>query len=155
MLLRHWKTALATAVCAGACSGLALAQVVAPSILQIDTANHVVYFEDTPDPSKFATDPNVATPVAPKNFNRALGVADIVAINDQLVMGTHTRAAMNDFSQDGPLPGQAIADTVRNAAAAITFEILKSDGTPIGTIMASGFAGGASPPGAPLTSTAG
>ena len=37
--------------------------------------------------------------------------------------------------------------------AEFTFEILKSDGTPIGTIMASGFAGGAAPPGSPLNVT--
>src|SRR5258708_5806309 len=119
MLLRHWKTVLATALCVGACSGLAFAQVAPPSILQIDTANHVVYFEDTPDPSKFATDPNVATPVAPKNFNRALGIADILAVNDQPVMGTHPRAAVQVFLKTAPPLGQAIADTARNAAATI------------------------------------
>src|SRR6266487_6125211 len=102
MLLLHWKTALATTLCAGACSGVALAQVTAPSILQIDTANHVVYFEDTPDLSKFATDPNVTTPVAPKNFNRALGIADILAVNDQRVMGTHTRAHVQIFLRTAP-----------------------------------------------------
>jgi uncharacterized protein (TIGR03437 family) len=152
--VRHWKTVLATLFCVGASSGLAFAQV-ALSILQIDTANHVVYFEDTSDLSKFATDPNAVTPVAPKNFNRALGIADILAVNDQPVMGTHTRAAVQVFLKTVPPAGQAIADTARNAAATISFEILKSDGTPIGTIMASGFAGGASPPGAPLTSTTG
>ena len=80
MLPRHWKTVLATALWVGASSKLAFAQVAPPSILQIDTANHVVYFEDTADPSKFATDPNLVTPVAPKNFNRALGIAAILIL---------------------------------------------------------------------------
>jgi hypothetical protein len=37
----------------------------------------------------------------------------------------------------------------------ITFEILKSDGTQIGTIVANGLLGGASPPGSPSTLTVG
>jgi hypothetical protein len=52
-----------------------------------------------------------------------------------------------------PNPGPAIADNVRSYVAVIRFEILKSDGTPIGTIMASGFAGGAPPPGSPSNVT--
>ena len=64
MLIRHWKTALATALCAAAFSQLGLAQVAPPSILQIDIANDVLYFKDTSDVTKFATDPNVATTLA-------------------------------------------------------------------------------------------
>src|SRR5262249_21291212 len=48
-----------------------------------------------------------------------------------------------------PTAGQAIADVVRNNVVDIRFEVLKSDGTPIGTIMASGMGGGPPPPGAP------
>src|SRR5258708_26185383 len=155
-MLLHWKTALATALCAAAFSQLGLAQVAAPSILQIDTANVVVYFEDTPDLSKFATDPNVSTPVAPKDFNRALGIADILAVNGQRVMGTHIRAHIGQlFLETAPAPGRAIADTVRNAVAVVTFAILKSDGTPIGTIVANGFPGGTAPPGSPSSVTGG
>ena len=155
MLLRHWKNALATALCAAACSHLGLAQVAAPSILRIDTANVVAYFEDTPDVSKFATDPNVTTSVAPKNFFRALGIADIVAVNGQRVVGTHTRATVNISLKPAPGPGQTIADTDRGAVATLTWEILKSDGTPIGTIVANGLTAGVVPPGSPLTATGG
>jgi uncharacterized protein (TIGR03437 family) len=42
---------------------------------------------------------------------------------------------------------------VRNAATAFTFEILKSDFTPIGTIVAYGFSGGSPSPGVPLSIT--
>ena len=59
MLLLHWKTALATALCAAAFSQLGLAQVAPPSILQIDMANNVLYSKDTSDVSKFGTNPNV------------------------------------------------------------------------------------------------
>src|SRR5262249_21242961 len=46
-------------------------------------------------------------------------------------------------------------DTVRLAETMSTFEILKNDGTPIGTIFASGLAGGAAPPGSPLAASGG
>src|SRR5260370_35666044 len=92
MLLRHWKTALATALCAAACSQLGLAQVAAPSILEIDIANHVLYLEDS-DVSKFGTDPNVTTTVHLGNFQRGSAIADIVAVNGQRGMGTHTKPA--------------------------------------------------------------
>ena len=62
---------------------------------------------------------------------------------------------MNTFLAKAPVPGQAIADTAHVGLAVFTFEILKSDGTPIGTIMTYGFAGGPAPPGAPLSATAG
>jgi hypothetical protein len=149
MLLRLWKTARAAALCAAAFSQPGLAQVPPASVLRIDTGNAVLYNEDTADVSKFAADPNVTTAVSPKNFNRAVAIADIQAVNGEPVMGLHTRAAINIFLRTAPTPGQAVADTVRNASATISFEILKSDGTPIGTIMATGFAGGASPPGSP------
>ena len=55
---------------------------------------------------------------------------------------------MNVNLSTAPVPGQAIADTVRTALAVFTFEILKSDGTPIGTIVINGLAAGAAPPGA-------
>ena len=155
MLLRHWKTTLATALCAAACSRPGLAQVAAPSILQIDTADVVLYLGDTTDVSKFGTDPNVTTGVLPKNFFRVLGIGDILAVNDQRVMGTHTRAAVQINLRTAPNPGQGISDTVRTAVATFTFEILKSDGTPIGTIVANGFAGGDAPPGSSLTVTGG
>ena len=155
-LLRHWKTALATALCAVACFHPGLAQVAPPSILRIDVANNVLYDEDASDVSKFATDPNVATDShSARNFNRAVGIADIVAVNGQPVTGTHIRSAVNVLLRTAPTPGQAISDTVRTGLAIFTFEILKSDGTPIGTIVTNGFAGGSAPPGAPSTATAG
>ncbi len=152
MLLRHWKTALATALCAAACSQLGLAQVTAPSILQIDIANHVLYLLDTSDFSKLGTDPNVTVNHV-GNFGRGVGIADIGAVNGQRVMGTHVRDAGGSGLRTAPSPGQAIADTVRNGLAVATFEILKSDGTPIGTIFATGLAGGDAAPGSPLTVT--
>jgi len=154
-LLRHWKTALATALCAVACFHPGLAQVAPPSILRIDVANNVLYDEDASDVSKFATDPNVATDShSARNFNRAVGIADIVAVNGQPVKGTYAHAVAAAFTlRTAPTPGQAISDTVRTAVGVTTFEILKSDGTQIGTLVASGPTGGDAPPGAPTAAT--
>jgi len=43
-----------------------------------------------------------------------------------------------------------MGDTWRNTMASITLEILKNDGTQIGTIIASGLGGGTPPPGSPV-----
>jgi len=157
MLRLHWKTALATALCVAACTRLGLAQIPPASILQIDVANNVLYLQDTSDVSKFATDPKATTVAGhgSNNFNLAVGIADIVAVNGQPVKGINIRSAQNFFSSTAPAPGGAIADTVRVAQAMFTFEILKSDGTPIGTIVTNGYGGGPAPPGAPLTATGG
>ncbi len=154
ILLLHWRTALTAVLCAAAFSQPGLAQVAASSILQIDVANNVLYQEDTSDLSKLATIPNAtADSHVEKNFNRAIGVADIVAVNGQPVTGTLIRSAMNVSVSTALVPGQAIADTTRTALAVFTFEILKTDGSPIGTIVISGLAAGAAPPGAPLSVT--
>ena len=57
--LLRGKTALAMALCAAACSQFSSAQVAPPVILQIDLTNNVLYFQDTSDISKYATEPNV------------------------------------------------------------------------------------------------
>jgi hypothetical protein len=146
---QFWKIALAT-LCAATFSHPGLAQVPPPTILRIDTVNAVVYYEDTGDVSKYATDPGTTTPsTANRAFIHHFGIADIQAVNGQPAMGLHTRRGMGIFSSPAPPPGDAIADLVRAASAEIRFEILKSDGTPIGTIVASGFMAGASPPGSP------
>ena len=153
---KHTKTALAATLFAAVFSQAGLAQIPPASILQIEVANNVLYDEDTGDVTKFARDPNAAADShSVNNFARAVGVADIVAVNGQPVTGTHIRSAVNVGLRPAPVPGQAIADTVRVGLAVFTFEILKSDGTPIGTIVTNGFAGGSAPPGAPLTATAG
>jgi uncharacterized protein (TIGR03437 family) len=148
--LLRGKTALAMALCAAVCAQFSSAQVAPPVILQIDLTNNVLYFQDTSDISKYATEPNV-TPLAAslRNFYRAEGIADIVAVNGQPMKGTYANAATAMVLRTAPTPGQAIADMVRQATTVITFEILKSDGTSIGTIVASGLFAGDAPPGSP------
>lgn len=149
-----WKTALAT-LCAATFSHPGLAQVPPPTILRIDTANAVVYFEDTGDVSKYGTDPGIATPsISTRGFIQQIGIADIQAVNGQPVTGLHTRVATGLYSSPAPPPGNVVADIARAASMEIRFEILKSDRTPIGTIVASGYFAGASPPGAPAGTAA-
>jgi hypothetical protein len=150
-----WKAALAATLYAAAFSQPGLAQVPPASVLRIDMVNAVLYSQDTGDVSKFGTDPNVTTYVPLiKEFGRVILIADIQAVNGQRVMGTHTASGpIGAALRTDPAPGQAIADVVRNGPILISFEILKSDGTPIGTIMASGFTAGPPPPGAPLALT--
>ena len=121
--LRSWKTVLATALCAAACTQRGLAQVAPPVILQIDLTNNVLYFQDTSDISKYATEPNVTPPTAiPRNFYKVHGIADIVAVNGQPVKGTYANAAAAFVLRTAPTPGQAISDTVRQATNVTTLE---------------------------------
>lgn len=144
------KTAMAMALCAAACALPGLAQVAPPTILQIDVADVVLYSQDTPDPLRYATDPNIPTRAAVRNFYPAIHIGDIVAVNAQQVKGTYASVNTTLGFRPAPDSGFAIADIHRNTSAAVTLEILKSDGTPIGTIIASGLSGGTPPPGSPV-----
>ena len=154
--MRRWKTTLAVALCAAVFSQFSLAQVAPPVILQIDLTNNVSYFQDTSDISKYATEPNVTPLTASlRNFHRVEGIADIVAVNGQPMKGTYANAAAAIVLRTAPTPGQAISDMVRQAITVTTFEILKSDGTSIGTIVASGLFAGDAPPGSPTAAAGG
>jgi uncharacterized protein (TIGR03437 family) len=128
-------------------------QVMPSTILEVDVVNAVNYQEDISDISKFATDPNVTPQVPQRNFALGVSIGDIVAVNGQPARGTVTQDFRRVLLRSAAGPGQAIADTVRNDVIAGAFEILKSDGTPIGTIVSYGLTGGSPPPGAPLSMT--
>ena len=147
--------ALAAGILIALCSEAVYGQGSSSVILVIDVENLVQYREDTSDLSSFATNPKVTTPSTPKNFNFQVVLGDIVAVNGQSAKGTLTRNARLLNLTTAPNPGQAIADTLRGGVNADTFEILKSDGTQIGTIVSYGPAAGAPPPGAPLSITLG
>jgi len=150
-MTRNEATLLATMLLFPACLGRA--QTLPPTILEIDVENSVIYYEDTSDLSKFATDPSVTTAIPPRNFGFNVYIADIVAVNGQPAKGTFTRNRRSVSLNRAPNPGQAIADTVRNDVSTDSFEILNSDGSSIGTIVAYGLGGGSRAPGAPLSIT--
>ncbi len=128
----------------------AVAQTPPPAVLQIELENYVVYFSDVADYSKLATDPNKTTAVVPKNYGVSYGIADIVSVNGKAVKGVFTERRFQLNHTPTPAPGQAIADAVRQNFLERHYEILKADGTQIGSIMTVGPGGGSPPPGAPL-----
>ena len=128
----------------------ALGQATPPTILTIDVENVVQYISDVSDVSRLATDPNVTTATPGRNFREFLVLGDIAAVNGQPAKGTFSFNARQVVLRADPNAGQGIADVVRGNANEQTFEILRADGTPIGSIMASGLGAGTAPPGSPL-----
>ena len=124
------------------------------TILTIDVENLVNYRGDVSDVTKLATDPNITTPAIPRNFYEAQLIGDIVAVNGQPAKGTMMTVVTGFDLSTNPNPGQAIADTVRHGILQQHFEILRTDGLPIGSIVLAGAAAGPPPPGAPLSITA-
>jgi hypothetical protein len=112
----------------------------------------VNYVDDLSDPAKKATLP-APTPVAPNfigAFKPNLMQADIVAVNGKPARGLFVL-------QFGPrvvattqlTPGQSIADLGGGCQLQASFVILRQDGTPVGTLMATGTTAMGPPPGAP------
>ena len=154
MILR--TETLTTAILLGTLLGRAAsAQSAPPTILQIDIENWVEYVYDTPDTSKWATNPGKTSAAVPKDFTLQTGIADIVAVNGEPVKGTMVRNLRNMNLAAVPTPGQAIGDAPRGAIVTDYFEILKTDGSTIGTVIVSGLVAGPPPPGAPLAVTQG
>lgn len=128
--------------------GVARAQSAPATILVIDVDNNVEYQEDTSDPSKYATNPNITPSNTPRNFYVATIIGDIVAVNGQPAKGTYIGRSRSLYANQTS-PGSAVTDISRAALREQVFEIMKPDGTPIGTIVAVGDSGGPPPPGAP------
>ena len=125
------------------------------AILEIDTQAKVSYFDDV-DYSKLASDATAVKPVGAPNFNKPFtlwfDISDIVAVNGKPAKGTWINAGLPSLSlRPDAVAGlrQSIGDITRTAMVHHYLEIMQSDGTPIGTIMASGFNFGDPPPGAP------
>jgi hypothetical protein len=119
-------------------------------IMEIDVVNWTRYLYDVADYSKLATISNATTPIQPRNFGTFLGVADIVAVDGKPAKGTWTARATIINMTPNPRPGDAVADTVRGRMVDFSLEILEANGTPVGTIMASGLTAGPPPPEAPI-----
>jgi len=120
------------------------------AILDMRIENRVVYYADTPDVSKLATNPISTPPVPPRTFATFMSIADIVSINGRPVKGAWTIRAMQLTMSPNPNPGEAVADTTRANHTDGIFEILGPDGQPIGSLFVMGVSSGTPPPGAPL-----
>ena len=128
--------------------GLLRPQTPPPTILVVDIANNVEYQEDISDPSKFATNPNITPAVSPRNFYPATLFGDIIAVNGQPAKGTYVARSRSLYA-NASTPGSATTDITRAGLRELVFEIMKPDGTAIGTVVALGDSGGPPPPGAP------
>jgi uncharacterized protein (TIGR03437 family) len=121
-----------------------------PTVIQVDIENYAYYYADNPDYSKLAGTAQAVPPVSTKTFSSFIGLADIVRVNGKPAKGTWTIRATTTNYTPNPQPGQVIADTARNFIVDWIWEIQQPDGTPVGTIMATGMGFGPAPPGSPL-----
>lgn len=125
----------------------------APTVIQIDMENYAAYYADNPDYSKLASSAKAVAPVSTNTFSSFSGLADIVRVNGKPAKGTWSvRGIITNYTPT-PQPGQATADTTRQAFVDWVWEIQQADGTPVGTIMAAGMGHGPAPPGSPLALT--
>ena len=125
------------------------AQVNPASILELSFENIVAYANDVTDYARLATDPNPVARSPVRNFSAFVMVGDIVAVNGKPAKGTLLIRGQGINLRVNPMPGQGIADALRQNISDQTMEILHPDGTPIGTIVVSSLGGGLPPPGAP------
>jgi uncharacterized protein (TIGR03437 family) len=131
-----------------------VAQSPPPTTLTIDVENVVEYQGDIFDPTRFGTSPGVTPSGGSYTFASSVAVGDIVSVNGQPCSGTYIGRPLGVFLTPTPKPKQSVADVARGSLRSHTFEILKTDGTPIGTLMSFGLDGGSPPPGAPSYSVA-
>ena len=80
-------------------------------------------------------------------------VGDIVAVNGKPAKCLWTARSTVFSFEPNAVPGHSIADLTRGNVIDMHWEILQNDGTPIGTLAASGLTRGSPPPGAPVAQT--
>jgi uncharacterized protein (TIGR03437 family) len=146
-MITKCKCFITAALCAVAI-GQARAQTPQFVTLDIEWENYVAYASNLADPSKLATSPNMVNANI-RSFMTALLIADIVSVNGKPARGSWVFRNQFILLFPSPMPGQAIGDIGRGVLGDYHLEILQTDGTPVGSIMSSGFATGPAPPGAP------
>lgn len=149
---RNWKLLAAVAACLAA--SREPAQGNEPVVLRVDLENYVQYCGNVSDYSKLASDASMA-PCSLRTFGKVIALADVVAVNGKPAKGTLNFSAYSTNVRTAPTAGQAMGDAVRNGPAFESLELLQPDGTPIGTLVDMGMAGGSAPPGSPSEVTGG
>ena len=121
------------------------------SIVAVDIENIVIYYQDTADVTKWASNPEKTDPIGGgnQNFVPVIWLADVVAVNGVPAKGAWTVRGTTLIRSTTLTPGQAIADS-----GAIFFfdwivDLVLPDGRQVGTIMATGWGGAPKPTGAP------
>jgi uncharacterized protein (TIGR03437 family) len=146
-MFMHRRSLITVALCAVA-FGRAWAEAPQFTTLEIEWENYVAYANNLADPSKLATSANMVNANI-RSFMTAVLIADIVSVNGKPARGSWVFRNQFILLFPSPMPGQAIGDIGRGVLGDYHLEILQTDGTPVGSIMSSGFATGPAPPGAP------
>lgn len=126
-----------------------------PTILDILGENWVAYYQDIFDFSKMSSNSGISIALRPsKPFQSFTDITDIVAVNGRPAKGVwinrgSSMLRLSPTAVSGAAMPSSIADVTRSAVVQHYLEILQMDGTPIGTITATGMNFGAPPPGAP------
>jgi hypothetical protein len=120
----------------------ALAQSEAPATLEIDTQNLVIYRHDVFDPSRLATEAGPTSPLPLRSFMNVTWLADVVAVNGTPAKGTMTVRGVFLTLSPNPNPGTAVADIGSGLFSDWVFDILRADSSPLGMILANGWAFG-------------
>jgi hypothetical protein len=123
-----------------------------PVILDLDLENETNYLYDVFDYSKLGSDAAAPFPNGGfRNFAISVAVDDIVAVNGKPAKGVFLFKGFGARLSTSPPAGTIEADVNRFAAYDLYVEILQPDGTPVGTLTASGMFAGPVPPGAPAS----
>jgi uncharacterized protein (TIGR03437 family) len=85
----------------------------------------------------------------PANFFTSIILADVVVVNGSPVKGMMVARGQQLSLSPTPNPAQAISDVARSTYFHLAFEFLKPDGSPIGSVFATGMFPGTPPPGSP------
>lgn len=135
-----------TVLCALVLAAPAAAQA-QPTILQVDTENSVAYGNEYIHPAQLAQIPDIPNVAGrfPVNFGMSVNIADVTAVNGSPVKGVLITEAQQLRLTPTGAPGTAISDVTRNGAARISLELLRPDGSPIGSIFAVGLGAGGTP----------
>ena len=132
-----------------------MAQVPLPSVITIDVENYVEYLDDTSDPLKRGSDPNLTVVrVFPNTFLESDHLADIVSVNGQPAKGLAFASGRVIGAITIPTPGRPIADVSTSTYRSYYFQIVAADGAYVGTINCSG-PHGVPAPGSPAGVTRG
>jgi hypothetical protein len=117
-------------------------------ILDIETDSAAQWRLDITDPSRVAASNDPVPPAAMLNFYRSFSIQDVRYVNGLSAKGVVLFRTDRINLSPSPALGGSIADVVRGTAAEVSIEILQDNGTPVGTLVGSGLAGGSPPPGA-------
>ena len=116
--------------------------------IDIETDRGAQWRIDVSDPSRVAASSDPVPPAAMLNFFRSFSIQDVRIVNGIPAKGVVLFRTDRINLNPSPPTGSAIADGIRGTAAEIAIEILDENGAPVGTLVGSGLAGGAAPPGA-------